>query len=134
MRAICLCMTRHHDPKAAAEVYYDGGCPICRREIAAYRRMEGMAAAVWRDVSAEEVPGLDRTAALARFQARQADGRLVSGAAAFLAVWRLSPRLAPMARILDRTPFRQGLEVGYCGFLRVRPLWRRRESPASTRR
>jgi predicted DCC family thiol-disulfide oxidoreductase YuxK len=118
-------MTAKSDPRAAAEIYYDGGCPICRREIAAYLRMDGMEAAVWRDVAAEDVADLDRATALARFHARRTDGTLVSGAEAFLAVWRLSPRLAPVARLLDRSPFRQALELGYRVFLRVRPLWRR---------
>jgi hypothetical protein len=85
-------------------------------------------------VAVEAVPDLDREAALARFHARRADGALVSGAAAFLAVWRLSPRLAPVARLLDRAPFRQALELGYRGFLRVRPLWRRRAARSSTAR
>jgi predicted DCC family thiol-disulfide oxidoreductase YuxK len=113
------------DPAAAAEVFYDGGCPVCRREIAAYRGMAGMEAVVWRDVAAEPVPDLDRETALARFHVRRADGALVSGAAAFLAVWRRSPRLALAARALDRWPFREGLELGYRGFLAVRRIWRR---------
>jgi predicted DCC family thiol-disulfide oxidoreductase YuxK len=115
------------DSQAAAEVFYDGACPLCRREIATYRRMEGMQAVDWRDVSDPgAVPdGLDREAALARFHARTADGRIVSGARAFLSVWRRSPKLRPLAVALDRTPFRQALELAYRGFLRVRPLWRR---------
>ncbi|HKK34840.1 MAG TPA: DUF393 domain-containing protein [Paracoccaceae bacterium] len=118
---------RPADPAAATEVFYDGACPLCRREISTYRRLEGMDRIDWRDVSAAgfDAPDLERDAALARFHARRADGALVSGAAAFLAVWRRNPRLAPLARVLDRTPFRQGLELAYRGFLRVRPLWRR---------
>ncbi len=116
---------RQDDPKAAAEVFFDGGCPICRREIAAYRGMRGMEAIVWHDVAAEPVEGLDRTAALERFHVRRADGEITSGASAFLAVWRANPRLAPVARLLDRQPFRGLLELGYRGFLKVRPLWRR---------
>jgi len=119
--------SRPADPAAATEVFYDGACPLCRREISTYRRLEGMDRIDWRDVSAAgfDAPDLERDAALARFHARRADGALVSGAAAFLAVWRRNPRLAPLARMLDRTPFRQGLELAYRGFLRVRPLWRR---------
>jgi len=115
------------DPAAAEAVFYDGGCPICRREIAAYRDMSGMDAIEWRDVTdaRTDLCGLDRAAALARFHARRADGAVVSGAAAFLAVWRRSDRLRPLAIALDRQPFRAALELGYRGFLKVRPLWRR---------
>lgn len=114
------------DAAAAAEVFYDGACPLCRREIAAYRGMAGMEAVAWRDLTAAGAapPDLDREAALARFHVRRADGTLVSGARAFLAVWRRSPRLAPLARALDRRPFVALLDVGYAGFLRLRRLWR----------
>jgi len=119
--------SRAADPSAAAEVFYDGACPICRREIAAYKGMDGMDGIDWRDVSDEAFaePGLDREAALARFHARTSEGEIVSGAKAFLAVWKRSPKLAPLARLLDRPPFVGVLEIGYRGFLRVRPLWRK---------
>jgi predicted DCC family thiol-disulfide oxidoreductase YuxK len=120
-------MEATNDPAAAQAVFYDGGCPICRREIAAYRDMRGMDAIEWRDVTdaGTDLSGLDRDAAMARFHARRADGAIVSGAAAFLAVWRRSDRLRPLAIVLDRQPFRGVLELGYRGFLKIRPLWRR---------
>lgn len=111
----------------AQEVFFDGACPVCRREIAAYRRMPGLADLNWVDVSdpATDCAGIDRAAALARFHVRRRDGSVVTGARAFLAVWRCNPRLAPLARILDRRPVCDLLELLYRGFLRVRPLWRR---------
>jgi predicted DCC family thiol-disulfide oxidoreductase YuxK len=112
------------DPAAAREVFFDGACPVCRREIATYRGMAGMEAVAWRDVTAGPVAGIDREAALRRFHVRRADGTLVSGARAFLALWRATPRLRPLAVALDRPPFVQVLEAGYRGFLRVRRLWR----------
>ncbi|MEM6744662.1 MAG: DUF393 domain-containing protein [Pseudomonadota bacterium] len=114
------------DPAAACEVFYDGACPLCRREIATYRKMDGMDAIDWRDVAADEfaAPDLDRDAALKRFHVRLESGEIVSGARAFLAVWRRSPRLGPIARLLDRRPFVDVLELGYRGFLKIRPLWR----------
>jgi predicted DCC family thiol-disulfide oxidoreductase YuxK len=114
------------DPAAAREVFYDGACPLCRAEIAQYRRMRGAEAIGWRDVAAGEAPPeIGPEAALARFHARRADGALVSGFRAFLAVWRANPRLAPVARLLDRPPFTWGGEAAYRLFLLVRPLWRR---------
>lgn len=114
------------DPAAAAEVFYDGACPLCRAEIAQYRRMRGGEAIAWRDAAAgDSPPEIGREAALARFHVRRADGTLVSGFRAFLAVWRGNPRLAPLARLLDRAPFTWAGEGAYRLFLRVRPLWRR---------
>ena len=113
------------DPAAAAEVFYDGACPLCRREIALWRRALPAGAVAWTDIStAHPPPDLDRRAALARFHVRVADGRLVSGARAFLALWRNSLWLRPAAILLDRWPFAQIAEGGYRVFLRVRRLWR----------
>ena len=59
------------EPAAAAlTVFYDGACPLCRREIAFYRRRRGAARIRWLDISrapeGEVAPGLSRCAALAR--------------------------------------------------------------------
>jgi predicted DCC family thiol-disulfide oxidoreductase YuxK len=117
----------NRDPAAAAEAFFDGACPLCRAEIAQYRRMRGAETVAWRDAAAGEAPPeIGRAAALARFHVRRADGALVSGFRAFLAIWRVNPRLAPLARLLDRPPFTWAGEAAYRLFLRVRPLWRRR--------
>lgn len=114
------------DPACAAEVFYDGACALCRAEIALYRRAPGAEWIDWRDASAGcAPPEIGQDAALKRFHVRRADGRLVSGFRAFLAVWRVNPRLAGLARALDRAPFIWIGEAGYRGFLLVRPLWRR---------
>lgn len=113
------------DPAAAAEVFYDGACPLCRAEIAQYRGMRGAEAIAFRDVAAGDAPPeIGADAALARFHVRRADGSLASGFRAFLAVWRANPRLAPAARLLDRAPFTWIGEGVYRLFLRLRPLWR----------
>lgn len=117
------------DPRAqASDIYFDGGCPLCRREVSLYRRrLRGAEGARWRDLSCEAPPeGLTREAALARLHVRRRDGAMVSGFRAFIAIWRLDPRLAPLARTLDRAPFAMLGEAAYRLFLRVRFLWRRR--------
>ena len=123
-----LCMTDsrlQNDPACAAEVFFDGACPLCRAEIDAYRGMRGGDLIAWRDVAAGEAPAeIGREAALARFHVRRADGQLVSGFRAFLAVWRVNGTLAPVARLLDRPPFVWAGEAAYRLFLRLRPLWR----------
>ena len=109
-------------------VYYDGGCPICRREIGAYRTMDGAERLGWVDVADPATdPGddLDREAALARLHVRDADGRLVSGAAAFAAMWRAFPRTRALGRLAGTRPALAVLEPAYRLFLRARPLWRR---------
>lgn len=113
------------DRRAAAEVFYDGGCPVCRREIAALRRMRGAGRMVWTDLTADALPpGADRCAMLARMHVRRADGTMANGAAAFAAIWRGLDRLRLLGRLADLAPVRLALEGAYRLHLRLRPLWR----------
>ncbi|MBL8279879.1 MAG: DUF393 domain-containing protein [Pelomonas sp.] len=122
---------REPQPAHRPTVYFDGACPVCRREIAVYQRGAGAEAVCWVDASAcppEALGGdLPREQALARLHLRQADGRLVRGAAAFLAMWTALPQhpgLARLARVLDRPALVRLLDLAYGGFLRLRRLWR----------
>lgn len=120
-------------------VYFDGACPLCRREIAFYQRQRGGDRIDWRDISetdAEEVaPGLSRATALKRFHVTTADARTRSGAAAFAALWMAIPRFAWAGRIMALPGIRHILDVAYSGFLLVRPMLqrfaRRWDAPAS---
>jgi len=115
-------------PSAACTVYFDGACPLCRREIDHYRRQAQGAPVAWVDVStchaAELGADLDRAAALARMHVRRADGQLVSGAAAFAEIWRRLPAYAWLARLAAWPRLLAVMEAGYVGFLKLRRLWR----------
>ncbi len=106
-------------------VYYDGACPVCRREIGFYSKRTGGDVA-YCDVAAEACPApdLDRGEALARFHVRLPDGALVSGAAAFLALWRATPGFRLAGKALSAPPVVAVLDVAYAGFLKLRRLWR----------
>lgn len=112
-----------------ATVYFDGGCPVCSREIAMYQSQPGADAVRWVDVAhcdaAELGSDLSRDAAMARLHLRRADGKLMSGAAAFTAMWRELPRWAWLGRLLDNRPTLWVLEGGYRFFLLVRRGWRK---------
>jgi predicted DCC family thiol-disulfide oxidoreductase YuxK len=118
-------------PDSAADcvVYFDGACPLCRREIAHYRDQEGAAAIVWVDAASCDPAALGvdlaRDTALARLHARRADGSLVSGVAAFAMIWSRLRAYRWLAPIASSRPVLSVLEVGYSAFLRLRPLWRR---------
>ncbi|MDH3579155.1 MAG: DUF393 domain-containing protein [Hyphomicrobiales bacterium] len=110
-------------------VFYDGSCPLCRREVAFYRRRVGARAIEWLDVSEtapdEVAPGLTRAAALARFHVRRRDGTLVSGGDAFRALWRALPLFRPAALLLSLPGLRGLLNRAYNIFLRYRPALQR---------
>ena len=76
------------------------------------------------DGSASDCPA-DRSALLARFHAREGE-RLLSGAAAFAAMWRAIPILRPLGEAARVPPLLALLELAYRGFLRVRPALQRR--------
>ena len=67
---------------------------------------------------------VDRAALLARFHAREGD-RMLSGAAAFAAMWRAIPLLRPLGLLARNRLVLAGLEQAYRGFLRLRPQLQR---------
>jgi predicted DCC family thiol-disulfide oxidoreductase YuxK len=106
-------------------VYFDGACPLCRAEIDYYGRTDQAGALCFVDVSepgAETPEGLTQREAMARFHVRAGDGRLLSGAAAFVEVWRRLPRWRWAARVASLPGALAVLELGYRLFLPVRPL------------
>jgi predicted DCC family thiol-disulfide oxidoreductase YuxK len=103
-------------------VWFDGACPLCRREIALMRRLDRRGRIAFVDVaSAEAVCPIDRRELLARFHAEE-DGRILSGAAAFAAMWRAIPMLRPLGLLACRRAVLRLLEAAYLRFLRVRPV------------
>ncbi|MDP1645440.1 MAG: DUF393 domain-containing protein [Thiobacillus sp.] len=116
-------------PAPLLTLYYDGGCPVCTREIGFYQRRHGAEHIRWVNLTGceEHELGTDLSfdSAYARLHARWPDGRLVSGARALTAQWQTLPafRLAGRAAALPGVVHM--LEWSYRGFLKARRLWRR---------
>ncbi len=111
--------------KPALTVYYDGACPLCRREIDFYRRRRGADRIAWVDVGRAQGPVVDSDLsvcdALSRFHVRTNRGRLISGGRAFAEIWANLPGFRPLGRLLRAPPLALLLEGLYRVFLRVRP-------------
>jgi len=111
-------------PLPETAVYFDGGCPICSREIGFYQRQRGADAIAWVDITrcddAALPTGVSRSAAMARFHVTTPNG-IKDGAAGFLALWRELPRFRLIAQLLSNPPLPWLLERGYRLFLRIRP-------------
>lgn len=106
-------------------VWYDGGCPLCLKEIALFRRLDRAKNIRFIDVADENAScPVDRTAMLKRFHASE-DGRLFTGAAAFAAMWRAIPLLRPFGLAARLPIVERSLEWLYCRFLIVRPRLQR---------
>ncbi len=112
-------------PSPTCAVFYDGSCPLCSAEIGLYRRQDADAGLTLIDISqeAQALPdGLSQAAAMARFHVMTSDGRVLSGAAAFVEVWRTLPGWRWLARLSDRPAILWLLERTYRGFLPIRPV------------
>lgn len=114
-------------------IWYDGQCPLCVREIAVMRRLDrrGRITFVAIEGLGDGACPTNRAELLARFHARE-DGQLLSGAAAFAAMWRAIPVLRPLGLAARNQTVLALLERAYRAFLRVRPQlqrWARRVPP-----
>jgi predicted DCC family thiol-disulfide oxidoreductase YuxK len=107
----------------ALTVYFDGSCPLCRAEIFHYRRQVGADKLCFRDASQDDKPlepDLTKESGMSRFHVRRSDGRLVSGAAAFVNVWSQLPRWQWAARISALPGVLVLLELSYRLFVPAR--------------
>jgi predicted DCC family thiol-disulfide oxidoreductase YuxK len=113
-------------------VYFDGGCPLCRREIGFYRRRPGAERIHWVNLveasPADLGTDLDPGAAMARFHVRDANGRLASGARGFALLWQQFSGLRWLGRVAALPGIVHVLELGYRVVLRMRRLWRKPDS------
>ncbi len=106
---------------AKVTIWYDGDCPLCAREIALMRRLDWRRRIEFHDVSPPDAScPLDRGVLLARFHASE-DGIMLSGTAAFAAMWRAIPILKPLGWIARNRRVLNILERLYVRFLQIRP-------------
>ena len=103
-------------------VYFDGSCPLCRREVAIYRQLPQAATVAWVDVSTGvDLGSLSCAQAMARFHVRDQEGRFYSGAAAFSQMWRVFPGWRWLGWLSAWPPMSWLFEVAYRLFLPLRP-------------
>ncbi len=107
----------------AITVLYDGGCPLCRREINHYRRIAVDLPIEWVDVCLAECDlarfGLTRQDAMQLFHVVDATGTLRVGAQAFIALWSVLPGyrwLSKLCRGLGLAPLLEFVYVRFAGW------------------
>jgi predicted DCC family thiol-disulfide oxidoreductase YuxK len=104
-------------------VMFDGSCPLCRREVGVYQSLTALSPVAWQDVSQATQDMTPELQALymARFHVQKESGELLSGAAAFVALWQVMPGWRWLGRLGALPGMTAVLEVFYKGFLRIRP-------------
>ncbi len=107
-------------------VYYDGACPVCRRDRTRYERWAGEAgeAVHWCDVTEHRetlrAKGVDPQAALLSLHVEEDDGRLVEGIDAYILLMRRVPRLRPLAWLIGLPGLKDVLRWWYDRWVRRR--------------
>ena len=109
---------------ARTTVFYDGECPLCRREINHYRRLQGADSLDWIDVTRDDAAlaefGLLRQSAMARFHVIDDSGHWHTGAWGFVELWRHLPAYRWVATLLTSLHLVPALDWAYGRFARWR--------------
>lgn len=105
-------------------LFYDGQCPLCRKEIAHYQRLDRRQRVDWQDLfipeSSPERYGLDRIQAMRVIHAVDRQGQLQTGVHAFMVIWRELPYYRHLASVIDRLRLTRPLDWAYHRFA----VWR----------
>jgi predicted DCC family thiol-disulfide oxidoreductase YuxK len=95
------------------EVFYDGDCPLCMREIRMLMRRDKNGRIVFTDIAADgfdpDSVGVDRDSLMRRIHGRLPDGRLIEGVEVFRRLYSaigfgplvLLSRLPGISQVLD---------------------------------
>ena len=107
-------------------IFFDGGCPLCRREVSHYRRLDRGGRVRWIDIASDPEAlgshGIAYAAAMQRLHAIDERGQVVSGVAAFLVAWRQLPGYRHLAHAIARLRLVTILDRAYARFA----VWRLR--------
>ena len=86
-------------------MYYDGSCPLCLRGVRHWQRLDWARRLAWVDLAREPAAlaayGVDFRRAMLTLHVRGRDGGLLTGAAAFAAIWAELPGYRWLARLLS---------------------------------
>ncbi len=101
---------------AKVDVIFNNTCPICSREVEAYRRRaertDAPIAFYGISTAQDLVPAMTEDQAARRFHVLR-DGQLLSGVDAFRALWSELPGWRWLARVVGLPGIRQIAEFGY---------------------
>lgn len=117
-------MSNENIPKVT--VWYDNDCPLCVREIRLMRRLDRRHSIDFVSIQGATGCPMSNDELMQRFHAQERGEPIVSGAAAFAAMWRAIPVLRPIGLLARFRPILWMLERIYRGFLIIRPWLQRR--------
>jgi predicted DCC family thiol-disulfide oxidoreductase YuxK len=113
-------------PSTDVTVWFDSDCPLCVREMKLMRRLDKRDAIDFVSIQGATGCTIGTDELMKRFHAQESGEPIVSGAAAFAAMWRAIPILRPLGLLARFRPVLWILERLYRGFLVIRPWLQRR--------
>jgi predicted DCC family thiol-disulfide oxidoreductase YuxK len=115
-------------------LYFDGLCVLCSAEMEHYRRRDRDGRLALVDIAAPDFDatalGLEPAEVQRVLHGRLGDGTWLTGVDTFVAIWERLPGFRLAARLAKLRLVRPLLDLGYRGFVRVRPYLPRRAAPA----
>lgn len=113
-------------------LFFDGGCPLCRREISHYRKIDRDHRVEWIDIHADPESlapyGINWHDAMQRIHLIDANGRVRSGAKAFVILWSKLPFYRFLSMCCQLPGLIPVMDFTYTRFARWR--WKRRSGNA----
>ncbi len=110
--------------KNSLSVFYDGACPLCRREINHYRQKDHQNIE-YIDISTNDFVaknyGLDASQVQKKMHVKEGDGTIHTGVEAFLALWRFFPEYSLLRKLISFPLIKPLAKLGYICFAKLRP-------------
>lgn len=110
--------------KQQIEVFFDGSCPLCTREINLYKNTPTSCSISYIDVSSME-SSEEKNKLMKRFHIKDQQGNMLSGAKAFVELWKQMKGWKYLAKPFDNKIGLSILEFFYIQFLKIRPIFQK---------
>lgn len=105
-------------------MFYDGGCALCRREVALYRWLDRQQRIQWLDITHRPQVltafGIELDSAMRELHVIDARGQTQTGVDAFITLWQSMSGFGWLARLARQQRVYRLLEGGYDRFARRR--------------
>lgn len=87
-------------------MFYDGGCPLCRREVGHYQQLDKAKRIRWIDIDTRpeslQTVGIEPVDAMRRLHVLTSEGEIVRGTHAFAVIWSELPYYRHISTLLRR--------------------------------
>jgi predicted DCC family thiol-disulfide oxidoreductase YuxK len=111
------------------KIFYDAKCIVCDTEINLYKKKDINGVFEYVDITAPDFKKIeiDSHTLNKYFHIQLLDGTFVRGVDAFMEIWKRLPAWSVLEKITNNIIFRPILNLGYKGFIYIRPYLPRRK-------